>query len=390
MNKHLLLISSAFLLLSRPISAQSLSPTSSDTVRVGGKIYTYVEQMPVFPGGQAALFQTIGQTIIYPTEALQQRLEGRVFVNFVVGSSGKVQDVKISKGAHPLLDNEAMRAVSALPSFTPGKQVGRPVPVAFTLPIVFKLPTNIEQILAERANPTPQSSIATSSDTEAKYPGGPEALLAYLATAPCPEAARAAQVQGRVFVKIKLDSDGRITEAKPLASPNATQLVNGKSRATTEALNKVLEQTAIQWVAAMPAWIPARKNGAAVASYSITLPVVFGPSLVATEKVYPYADQMPVFKNPVEAGGLQASIQRAATYPPQAMRNKVQGTVYVYFVVNEVGTLEQAQIISSPSSELDASVLAAIRSQSAAITPAQHQGKPVKVFYVMPFNFRMI
>ena len=152
----------------------------------------------------------------------------------------------------------------------------------------------------------------------------------------------------------------------------------------------MLEQAAIQWIAAMPAWTPAHKDGVAVASSIITLPVVFGSSPATTEKVYPYADQMPVFKNPTEAGGIQASIQRAATYPAQAMRNRIQGTVYVYFVVNEAGALEQAQIISSPGSELDASVLAAIRSQSAAITPAQHQGKPVKVFYVMPFNFRMI
>ncbi|WP_226171734.1 energy transducer TonB [Hymenobacter lucidus] len=107
--------------------------------------------MPAFPGGQSALFQMIGQNISYPTEALQQRLEGRVFVSFVVGTSGSVQQIKVSKSAHPLLDAEAVRAVGNLPAWQPGRQNGRFVPVAFTLPIGFRLPANVEQVLAERA-----------------------------------------------------------------------------------------------------------------------------------------------------------------------------------------------------------------------------------------------
>ncbi|RYU78866.1 energy transducer TonB [Hymenobacter persicinus] len=137
-------------LLPATVWAQTARPTYSDTVMVAGKVMTYVEQMPVFPGGQVALYQTLGQTISYPTEALQKRLEGRVFVSFVVSPAGIVEDIKVSKGLHPLLDAEAVRAVSKLPAWQPGRQNGRFVPVAYTLPIGFRLPPNVEQILAER------------------------------------------------------------------------------------------------------------------------------------------------------------------------------------------------------------------------------------------------
>jgi TonB family protein len=116
----------------------------------GNAVYTYVEQMPVFPGGQQALFQTLGQTLVYPTEALRQRVAGTVFVTFVVATTGMPSNIKVNKANNPLLDAEAVRAVSSLPAFIPGKQVGRPVPVAFTIPIRFVLPPNLDQILAYR------------------------------------------------------------------------------------------------------------------------------------------------------------------------------------------------------------------------------------------------
>jgi TonB family protein len=97
------------------------------------------------------LYEAIGQSIYYPTEALKKRIEGKVFVAFVVGTEGKVEDIRVMKGVHPLLDAEALRAVSLLPAFKPGKQNGRPVRVAFTLPIGFRLPANVKQVLEARA-----------------------------------------------------------------------------------------------------------------------------------------------------------------------------------------------------------------------------------------------
>ncbi|MBG8552982.1 energy transducer TonB [Hymenobacter guriensis] len=171
--------------------------------------YTYVEQMPIFPGGQAGLLETLGQTIYYPTAALEQGIEGQVFVQFIVGTSGSVEDVKVSKGTHPLLDAEAVRAVEKLPAFTPGRQVGKPVPVSFTLPIKFRLPPNVKEILAARA-------AGTDTKTElARFSGGPEALRAYLSNLPLPTGYNALPNSvrpPRVFVSFEVDSTGAISK----------------------------------------------------------------------------------------------------------------------------------------------------------------------------------
>ncbi|TGE27245.1 energy transducer TonB [Hymenobacter metallicola] len=158
MKHGLLLPALISLLIPAGASAQAIASFAPDTTRLGDKVFIYVEQQPVFPGGQQGLYHTIGSNIYYPTDALRQRLEGKVFVGFVVGASGAVEDVKLIRGIHPLLDSEAMRVVKQLPPFTPGKQLGRPVRVAFTIPIGFRLPPNVEQILAERAALKPDST----------------------------------------------------------------------------------------------------------------------------------------------------------------------------------------------------------------------------------------
>ena len=141
----------------------------------------------------------------------------------------------------------------------------------------------------------------------------------------------------------------------------------------------------------MSGWTPGTKNGASMPRSFVTVPVTFSLTPSTTEKVYPYADKMPVFNTANNPAELEMQIQRAVRYPPQALRNRVQGDVYVYFVVNEAGALESPEIISSPGhGELDDAVLDAVRSQRPAITPAMQDGKPVKVFYIIPLKFRTL
>ncbi|WP_232066249.1 MULTISPECIES: energy transducer TonB [Hymenobacter] len=103
------------------------------------KVYTYVEQMPVFPGGQEALLQYIGKNIRYPALALRNQIEGKVFVNFTVGPDGSVTDVKVTKPLGGGTDEEAVRVIKTLPRFAPGKQNGRAVSVSFTVPVTFAI-----------------------------------------------------------------------------------------------------------------------------------------------------------------------------------------------------------------------------------------------------------
>ncbi len=103
------------------------------------EIFTAVEQMPQFPGGEAELLKYIASHIKYPTMAAENNIQGRVVVKFVVNKNGKVGDVVVVRGKDPDLDKEAVRVVKTLPDFIPGKMNGQAVSVWYTLPINFKL-----------------------------------------------------------------------------------------------------------------------------------------------------------------------------------------------------------------------------------------------------------
>jgi len=101
--------------------------------------FVVVEEMPMFPGGEQALLQYIREHTNYPEVAKENNIQGRVIVRFCVTSKGGVNQVSVLKGVDPELDEEAMRVVSTLPAFKPGKQGGQPVPVWYMVPITFAL-----------------------------------------------------------------------------------------------------------------------------------------------------------------------------------------------------------------------------------------------------------
>lgn len=103
------------------------------------KVFNAVEQMPQFPGGEAELMKYISNNIKYPTMAMENNIQGRVVVQFVVTSTGKIGEVKVVRSKDPDLDKEAVRVVKSLPNFIPGKMNGQAVNVWYTLPITFKL-----------------------------------------------------------------------------------------------------------------------------------------------------------------------------------------------------------------------------------------------------------
>jgi protein TonB len=101
--------------------------------------FVVVEEMPLFPGGDAALLAYIREHTQYPEVAKENNIQGRVVVRFCVTSKGGVNQVSVLKGVDPELDAEAIRVVNTLPAFKPGKQGGKPVPVWYSVPITFTL-----------------------------------------------------------------------------------------------------------------------------------------------------------------------------------------------------------------------------------------------------------
>ena len=103
------------------------------------EVFTSVEQMPQFPGGDEALMKFLSSHINYPPMAAENNVQGKVILQFVVGKDGRVGEVKIARSVDKDLDKEAMRVVKSLPKFIPGRQNGQAVPVWYTLPVSFKL-----------------------------------------------------------------------------------------------------------------------------------------------------------------------------------------------------------------------------------------------------------
>ena len=103
------------------------------------KIFTVVEQMPSFPGGEAALMQYLSKNIKYPPFAEENNIQGRVICTFVVERDGSVSDIRIARSVDPSLDKEAIRVVSGMPRWIPGRQNGQMVRVKYTLPVTFRL-----------------------------------------------------------------------------------------------------------------------------------------------------------------------------------------------------------------------------------------------------------
>ncbi|HIX86746.1 MAG TPA: TonB family protein [Candidatus Parabacteroides intestinigallinarum] len=103
------------------------------------QIFTVVEEMPKFPGGDAELLKFISKSIRYPVIAQENGIQGRVICSFVVNRDGSIVDAQVLRGVDPSLDKEALRVINSMPKWSPGKQRGKPVRVKYTVPITFRL-----------------------------------------------------------------------------------------------------------------------------------------------------------------------------------------------------------------------------------------------------------
>lgn len=101
--------------------------------------FTLVETMPEYKGGESALLSWIGKNVEYPKKAKKKRIEGVVYVSYIVDVDGKVVDVRVVRGVHKLLNKAAVKCIKKLSGYTPGRQKGKPVKVQFTIPIRFKM-----------------------------------------------------------------------------------------------------------------------------------------------------------------------------------------------------------------------------------------------------------
>ena len=121
------------------VMEEYVAPEIEEEEVVEAEVFTIVEEMPSYPGGDAKMYEYLGKNIKYPQIARESSIQGRVFVNFVVEPDGSVSNVKVLRGIGGGCDEEAMRVVKTMPKWKPGKQRGKAVRVSYMLPVNFKL-----------------------------------------------------------------------------------------------------------------------------------------------------------------------------------------------------------------------------------------------------------
>ena len=250
--------------------ATNISCTSTDKQEVNNEsmesraaetpIFQIVEEMPEFVGGLAACMKYLGANISYPEEAIKNGIQGRVIVQFIVEKDGSITDPKVAKGVDPLLDKEALRVVSTMPNWKPGKQRGEAVRVKYTLPVSFKMdsPSDNKEADTPKETKVDENTIFQVVEEMPEFPGGIPELMTFLSkNVKYPTTAQEKGVQGRVIVQMVIEKDGSITDAK-----------------VAKGVDPLLDKEALRVVSTMPNWKPGKQRGQAV-RVKYTVPISF-------------------------------------------------------------------------------------------------------------------
>lgn len=207
-------------------------------------IFTIVEKMPQFPGGEIGLAEYLEKNIVYPDTALQHGIQGKLYITFLIDELGNVTKPKIIRGIGGGCDEEAIRVIQAMPRWTPGMQNGRAVKVQYNLPIRFTMPKSHWGVQAQGDL---TGMLLTNRMKLAEFPGGDEALFAYLEkNIVYPADARKKGLQGKAFLSFTVDPSGQVTNVKAI-EPLFSSLAMDK-----ETLNAIKE---------MPKWQPGTQEG---------------------------------------------------------------------------------------------------------------------------------
>ena len=208
---------------------------SSKSREMNEQVFTVVEKMPSFPGGDAELLKYIATNIKYPKESQDNGEQGRVICSFIVGRDGSVNNPEVLRGVTPLLNEEAVRVINTMPRWNPGMQRGKAVAVKYTVPITFRLKSPVEEAKEETL---------TVVDVMPQYPGGDRELLKFIAQSiKYPTDAQEAGVQGRVICSFVVDKKGNIVEPK---------IIRG--------IDPSLDAEALRVIGMMPRWTPGFKS----------------------------------------------------------------------------------------------------------------------------------
>ena len=231
-----------------------LIPVVSSPHGADPNVFEVVEKMPVFPnGGMPGLMKYLSDNIRYPEAAKVAGIQGRVTVVFVVDKDGSITNVKTLRGVDAELDKEAIRVISSMPKWIPGMQKGKAVKVRYTVPVMFRLPNKpvegkVNEIVVKGvAKPSDNvtGDVYEAVEQMPEFPGGMAGLMQYITkNLRYPEEAKAKGIQGRVTVRVVVNTEGKVTNAEVLRSADP-----------------VLDAEALRVASSLPDWKPGMQDG---------------------------------------------------------------------------------------------------------------------------------
>ncbi len=233
--------------------------------------FVVVEEMPMYEGGEITLLEYLENNIVYPESAREAGIEGRVIIRFCVTPTGGVDRLSVLKGVDPALDAEALRVVSGLKKFKPGKQHGVAVPVWYMAPVTFALDKDKQAISPSEAEQEPFAVIVETPPGEnlsnepfvvveemPVFPGGDSVLLKYITdNIHYPEVAKSEKIMGRVIVRFCVTETGDIDRVSVL-----------------KGVHPALDAEAVRVVSSLPHFEPGRQGGIEVPVWYM-VPVTF-------------------------------------------------------------------------------------------------------------------
>ena len=360
---------------------------SERKIAKGAITYDEVQQKPVFQGKDNDFRQYLGMNMRYPAVAYENGITGTVAVSFVIDKNGNVTDVK-SPVRIEYLSDELERVVKSSPAWKPGSQKGKDVAVQCYSFVEFKFQkTEIAKEDADtvlfalvKVKPTFNGMDAEKGFRE--YVGK---------NTNYPAEAQEKGITGRVYVEFAIDVDGSVTDVR---------LLRG--------VDPLLDAEALRVINSSPKWTPGKYEDGKAVKVKYQFPVNFrlnnetssssssnAKSSADTEKeevLFAVVDVKPTFNGSKDGKETEEKFReyvgKNTNYPAEAQEKGISGRVYVEFAIDKDGSLTDVKLLRGVDPLLDAEALRVI-SASPQWTPGKHKGKPVKVKYQYPVNFKL-
>ena len=314
--------------LTGDVQSNSTTPTvTKDTV------YSFVEKMPEFPGGEKEVVKFLSQTMKFPEEAQKKGEHGKVIVQFVITNTGKVENAKVLKGVSPDLDNEALRVIGLLPAWIPGEQNGEKVSVYRIIPIMFQ-------------NVSPEDAWEANVKT-----------VVVIDNVKMPSIFNPTIINYDKFASVVVLKPFPEKEKSKLISKYGKQAENGVILVTT---NKKEIQYSLPDSVLNPS-----KNNSANCKEEAVLPV------------YPGGEER-----------MKAYIADSLQYPFIAQRTKTQGKVMVQFMVDTAGKVSNASVVRSADYYLNREAIRVINAMPDWV-PGNKCGTKINFFVTVPVIFKL-